>query len=276
MIRRMLIFIGGVTILLAGVCAFSHTWQFGYVGSWGSIGLRNGKLWHVWRVTPIADGEGFYLDDASEVNHAMYSISGGARFREERLWPWLLGVGAVVGYSLVLPAILRLRRRPAPRWLVGALTAACVLVASLWTTSQLATVTFDGPKFHFCLSESAISIFVLRGPASLGYSWRSGPLPPGPPPTPTGIPWGKGWNFCRGLPPLVVDTDGYFSLRGGNLTMKLPLGALFILFVVPTISLLRPDRRSWAGHCKRCAYNLTGNISGVCPECGTSIPIEPR
>ncbi len=25
-------------------------------------------------------------------------------------------------------------------------------------------------------------------------------------------------------------------------------------------------------HCKRCGYNLTGNTSGVCPECGKTIP----
>ncbi|HUN81100.1 MAG TPA: hypothetical protein VMV81_06265 [Phycisphaerae bacterium] len=26
------------------------------------------------------------------------------------------------------------------------------------------------------------------------------------------------------------------------------------------------------GLCKKCGYNLTGNISGICPECGTVIP----
>ncbi len=25
------------------------------------------------------------------------------------------------------------------------------------------------------------------------------------------------------------------------------------------------------GHCQRCGYNLTGNVSGVCPECGEKI-----
>jgi hypothetical protein len=26
------------------------------------------------------------------------------------------------------------------------------------------------------------------------------------------------------------------------------------------------------GHCQSCDYNLTGNVSGICPECGTPIP----
>jgi hypothetical protein len=26
------------------------------------------------------------------------------------------------------------------------------------------------------------------------------------------------------------------------------------------------------GHCRRCAYDLTGNVSGVCPECGCRVP----
>ncbi len=25
------------------------------------------------------------------------------------------------------------------------------------------------------------------------------------------------------------------------------------------------------GHCRRCGYNLTGNVSGICPECGQPI-----
>jgi len=29
-------------------------------------------------------------------------------------------------------------------------------------------------------------------------------------------------------------------------------------------------RRPQPGHCRQCGYNLTGNVSGTCPECGTS------
>jgi len=29
------------------------------------------------------------------------------------------------------------------------------------------------------------------------------------------------------------------------------------------------------GHCGRCEYDLTGNVSGICPECGWAIPETP-
>ena len=33
-----------------------------------------------------------------------------------------------------------------------------------------------------------------------------------------------------------------------------------------------PDYRPFGpGHCQKCGYNLTGNVSGVCPECGEAV-----
>ena len=40
------------------------------------------------------------------------------------------------------------------------------------------------------------------------------------------------------------------------------LGALVVLHLSELF------RRQQPGHCVRCAYDLTGNTSGVCPECG--------
>lgn len=34
---------------------------------------------------------------------------------------------------------------------------------------------------------------------------------------------------------------------------------------------LKRRRKAKEGHCRRCGYDLTANISGVCPECGTQI-----
>ena len=32
---------------------------------------------------------------------------------------------------------------------------------------------------------------------------------------------------------------------------------------------LHPNPRTLPGHCSKCGYDLTGNESGVCPECGS-------
>lgn len=251
MIRRLLIFFGGATIVLAGVCLLSRTWQFGHVGSWGSIGLRDGKLWYIWRVTPISDGEGFYVDDVSAVNRAMYHISMGASWREVRAWPWLLGILAAIAYALILPPILRLRKRPAPKWLIGTLLATCIFFAALWIMSHLALFTFDATQVHLRLSNGSVMIILDRHR------------------TLTTLPWGAGWNVQRGIPGFRFGFVDYLSFRGGNVMLSLPLTVLIVMFVVPTLVLARPDRRALPGHCRRCAYDLTGNVSGVCPECGT-------
>lgn len=37
-----------------------------------------------------------------------------------------------------------------------------------------------------------------------------------------------------------------------------------------------PDQDAeYVATCWHCGYNLTGNISGVCPECGQPIPTDP-
>ncbi len=56
--------------------------------------------------------------------------------------------------------------------------------------------------------------------------------------------------------------------------------AVYVLLLLPT-SFLASGLVSWRieskrippGHCKKCSYNLTGNVSGICPECGTAVEI---
>lgn len=40
-------------------------------------------------------------------------------------------------------------------------------------------------------------------------------------------------------------------------------------------SLLGRLRRHRCGLCMKCGYNLTGNTTGVCPECGTAFVKKP-
>ena len=51
-----------------------------------------------------------------------------------------------------------------------------------------------------------------------------------------------------------------------------PLWLPFLALAGPTAMLWHRDRRPPPGHCRNCGYNLTGNTSGRCPECGESVP----
>jgi hypothetical protein len=63
----------------------------------------------------------------------------------------------------------------------------------------------------------------------------------------------------------------------GDPLFLLLLGLMFLVSGVThwgVASSLRP--RYPAGHCQQCGYNLTGNVSGRCPECGCSVDGQPR
>ncbi len=58
---------------------------------------------------------------------------------------------------------------------------------------------------------------------------------------------------------------GYTAFQFG-----IPLWVPFLILAVPSAWLFWSDhrRRKRAGHCEKCGYDLTGNTSGKCPECG--------
>ncbi len=53
--------------------------------------------------------------------------------------------------------------------------------------------------------------------------------------------------------------------------LNLPLWIPFVLIAIPTVWLWRRDRRHPPGHCQRCGYDLTGNVTGVCSECAAKV-----
>jgi hypothetical protein len=54
------------------------------------------------------------------------------------------------------------------------------------------------------------------------------------------------------------------------------LFALATLIVASMILTFRTRRKPPPGHCQTCGYNLTGNKSGKCSECGKPIPESQR
>jgi len=83
-------------------------------------------------------------------------------------------------------------------------------------------------------------------------------------------------------PPPVIKLRGervkVTGRAGTETTLAMPLATFVVLFAaLPTVSLVawgRRARRVRKGACPACSYNLTGNTSGVCPECGTAVPAK--
>jgi len=78
-------------------------------------------------------------------------------------------------------------------------------------------------------------------------------------------PWFKGSK--------LADGRDYLTHVGTHWSMDVPFVALFLLFAVaPAIRIgiaWRGRVADLRGRCQKCRYDLTGNPSGVCPECGS-------
>ncbi len=84
------------------------------------------------------------------------------------------------------------------------------------------------------------------------------------------LPTPNGWSL--GFP---LDDVPLFGTRAGTWGGRVwGASSMFFAIVigVPTACLWLVDRRRpLPGHCP-CGYDLTGNVSGVCPECGRKLP----
>jgi len=87
--------------------------------------------------------------------------------------------------------------------------------------------------------------------------------------------WLIGPEQVGGFPPLLE----WRSSQSGNLlhhTLRTSVWVPVLTFAAaPLLALARYIRRRRLpppGHCLSCGYNLTGNTSGRCPECGTAAP----
>lgn len=110
-------------------------------------------------------------------------------------------------------------------------------------------------------------------------AWR----PPGiwsclEPPRWAPLVWWPGW-LERPSPAVMLSAPGLGSwcARPASWLYAIPLWMPMLItagVLCGAVVTARHARR--AGVCAHCGYNLTGNISGICPECGTPVPEEQR
>lgn len=98
---------------------------------------------------------------------------------------------------------------------------------------------------------------------SSGVLFFGGREPIGPPP---------GWYFTENISdPRILWLPELYGEGIG-----VPLWIPFVVIVVSSLVGVRRCRGHPPPHCQKCGYNLTGNVSGVCPECGRPIGRGPE
>ncbi len=170
--------------------------------------------------------------------------------------PWLPLVLSLIFPAIVVVRTLVHRQRPLslrwPKW-VGLL--ACLLLASLWGFSLLGSLGY-GP-IHKVDQEAPLDTgvfaFLTNGTVHL-ITLHCDP----------------GWSFEWSPSLNVAWLPGSWAGNGGS-SGWLPIWMGLLPVGAATAILWLCDRRPPSGHCRFCGYNLTGNVSGTCPECGRKV-----
>ena len=153
-------------------------------------------------------------------------------------------VGTIMWSILHKPLFPRLFCRGVMKWFG---VAFCLLCLTLWWISTRSP--FGYLWFHSGFVLRAGGLELLLGP----YPWGAGFIgAPGPEPTQWLPDWGPvtGTQLCY---------------------LRIPLWMPFLAVAIPTGLSFWRHRRPPEGHCQKCGYDLTSNVSGVCPECGARL-----
>ena len=138
-------------------------------------------------------------------------------------------------------------------------TALCLMLVGAWCASGFVSI---------CWYRMSDGRYIgLRRGVWFVY-WREGLLTQ-PVPQP-------GWTITRRLGPewrtRWFPRIQTWPLAPGSITRTtIPVWFSLAIVACLTTFLWYRDRRPPRGHCQACGYSLTGNVSGVCPECGAAI-----
>lgn len=98
-------------------------------------------------------------------------------------------------------------------------------------------------------------------------------------PLAAGLPFTRLTLSCGDRFGLALPRGSWGSIFGsgalgvpGLWALWIPVWLLIVLPAIPLSWLLLRRRPIPPGHCRKCSYDLRGNVSGVCPECGTPCP----
>ena len=134
-------------------------------------------------------------------------------------------------------------------------TTLCVVVALLWAISTVRWMGWSSGQQELYVGSGRAAIVYI------GHVQRAG----------------QGLFFSRhpAAPPTVWRFDLKSYPQDQEYLIAVPLWFVLLVLLVLTVGAWWLDRRRIPpGHCPKCGYNLTGNVSGRCSECGTAMGQE--
>jgi hypothetical protein len=147
-------------------------------------------------------------------------------------------------------------RRPSRlrRLLKWAGLVVCVLVLAAWSVSLTRHVGVGWGDRRVSLGDGQVRLWRLR---TLGMRFG-------------------GWHVYYDVPQPGSSYSSVWVQRsalsdGGTTILHVPLWLILLATAIPMAVLWRRGRRPPKGCCQGCGYNLIGNVSGICPECGESV-----
>lgn len=182
----------------------------------------------------------------------------------------------------------RYRLKRIVKW-AGLWVCISIVMAGWWTSREgrVSLVRIE-PAYTVSIFESRISIWIYPRHRNLNR-WANYSVPPNI--RRSGLE--RGWHYDSNFghrnilsrygldlphvahqpsPPLCVVGSSWLAAMGWwTWYIRIPFWLPFILVGLPTAFLWWRDRPFPKGCCQSCGYNLTGNASGICPECGTRI-----
>ena len=149
----------------------------------------------------------------------------------------------------------------------------CGLIFLAWVISFDRDIGYIARGYSVSLTSGAVCVVVAPNAQPAWYSRvRGGPLFWLPYYEWWHQPWGgPGWSRKANRSGTRANSPKWW-IGGGKPMPSMhnvicPLSIPFLIVAVPTFILWRRDRPAKAGH-YRCRHDVTGNVSGRCPECG--------
>jgi len=126
----------------------------------------------------------------------------------------------------------------------------CVVLVAAWRLSIGCLIRYDRQNVEFMMYSGCVQFTTPNPLPNRGWTFHRKPFN-------ELLLWGE----------VVKVTAGSRVFRSARIPLWMPFG----LIALPTAYLFYRDRRYPPGHCRKCGYDLTGNVTGVCSECGRAV-----